>query len=241
MEKSRMTLKDKLSLAGRILFSIVLVSLIIWKFDALKNIDVAALIDGVALPKALATILGVYAVKGAAFVVPASLVYIAVGMSIPIMWALAVNTVGIVIEITISYLIGVILGGNFVTKKLKATKNGQKIFKIYEEHSKSSVLIMRFAGLPIDFCSLFFGAMRVNYFSYVLMSLAGILPRVILFTILGEKVYGLIPMEYVIPVAAVALVIVVIVSTIKFAVKSAKGKVTSTIEADEETDTSEQE
>ena len=233
MKPTLLRLKNSFGLAMRIIISIALTAVIIWKFRYLQNLDVRAFIDNSHLMQTILTLLGVYAVKGVTLVVPASLIYIVIGMSLPVtkmfgvsvpLIALAVNIAGIIIEVSVTYLMGVILGGPFVTKKLKATKYGEKIFGIYEKHNKSSVFIMRIAGLPIDFCSLFFGAMRTRYLPYLGMSLAGILPRVILFTILGDKVYDLVPMKYVVTVAAAALVIFLVVSTIRYAYKSAKSE-----------------
>lgn len=225
IKKSLVKAKNSIGLALRIVFALAIIAVIIWKFKELQNIDVRALIEAAgSLPKTLITILGVYLVKGLTLIVPASLVYIAVGMSIKIGWALAVNITGIIIEVTVTYILGLILGGPFVTKKLGETKAGKRILGTYEKHEKGSIFIMRILGLPIDFCSLFFGAMRVRYIPYLLMSLAGILPRVILFTILGDKVYDLVPMKYVVSVAAVAVTVFLIVWIIKYIIKSIRSE-----------------
>ncbi len=233
MKAALLRAKNGIGLALRIVLSVAIVALIIWKFQELQNLDVREFIDNTHLSKTIFTLFGVYAVKGICLVVPASLIYIVIGMSLPVtnifslsvpLIALLVNTMGIIIEVSVTYLMGIILGGPFVTKKLKASKYGEKIFNIYDKHEKSAVFIMRILGLPIDFCSLFLGAMRSKFLPYLGMSLAGILPRVILFTILGDKVYDLIPMKYVISVAAVALAVFLVYSTIKYAIKSAKSE-----------------
>lgn len=233
MKAALLRAKNAIGLALRIVLSVAIVTLIIWKFQELQNLDVREFIDNTHLSKTIFTLFGVYAVKGVCLVIPASLIYIVIGMSLPVtnifslsvpLIALLVNTMGIIIEVSVTYLMGIILGGPFVTKKLKASKYGEKIFDIYDKHEKSAVFIMRILGLPIDFCSLFLGAMRSKFLPYLGMSLAGILPRVILFTILGDKVYDLIPMKYVISVAAVALAAFLVYSTIKYAIKSAKSE-----------------
>jgi inosine-uridine nucleoside N-ribohydrolase len=62
--------------------------------------------------------------------------------------------------------------------------------------------------------------MRVRYLLYLGMSLAGILPRVVLFTILGDKVYDLVPMKYVVAVGAALVVIALIVWIVKYTIKT---------------------
>lgn len=233
MKAALLRAKNATGLALRIIFSVAIVALIIWKFKYLQSLDVREFIDNSHLMKTIGTLLGVYAVKGVALVVPASLIYIVIGMSLPVtqifgvsvpLIALAVNALGIVVEISVTYLMGIILGGPFVTKKLKATKYGEKMFAMYDKYEKSAVFVMRIAPLPIDFCSLFFGAMRTRYLPFLGMSLAGILPRVILFTILGDKVYGLIPMKWIITIGAAALIVFLIYSTIKYAFRSTKAE-----------------
>ena len=220
MKKTALALRNSFALALRIIFSVAIIALIIWKYKALTNLDVRSLIDGIPVIRAAATILGVYFIKGITLIVPASLVYIAVGMSMKIVPALCVNIVGIIIEVSVTYLMGIILGGPYVTKKIKSMKKGEKILSIYEKHEKAGIFLIRIIGFPIDFCSLFFGAMRVRYLPYLGLSLAGILPRVILFTILGDKVYNLIPMKYVIPVAAAAVVAVLVIWVVRSALRA---------------------
>lgn len=223
MKEKLFRAKHSIGLALRIILAVAVITLIAINFTKLQNLDVRALIENSSTFAAtVATILGVYLLKGLTLVVPASLVYIAVGMAIKPLIAVLLNCIGIVIEVSATYLMGIILGGPFVMKKLEQTKYGNKILSMYEKHEKSGVFLIRIAGLPIDFCSLFFGAMRVRYVPYLLMSLAGILPRVIVLTILGDKVYNLIPMKYVIPVAAGLIVVALIVWIVKYLSKSTK-------------------
>ena len=77
----------------------------------------------------------IYVVKALLFVIPASLVYIAVGQVMSIMladapfspmWvAVPLNLVGIILELTATYLLGMFLGGQTVEKLLTKNKNGQ--------------------------------------------------------------------------------------------------------------------
>ena len=225
IKKSLLKSKHAFGLAFRIIFALALIAVIILNFNKLQNLDVRALIEGIgSLPLRLAAVLGVYLLKGITFVVPASLVYIAVGMAMKPVTAVIINCIGIVIEVTVTYIIGLILGGPYVLKKLEGTKYGKKIQGIYDKYQKPGIFIIRILFLPIDFCSLFFGAMRVRYVPYLLLSLAGILPRVIILTILGDKVYDLIPMKYIVPAALVLVVIFMVAWIIKYLVKANKSE-----------------
>ena len=59
------------------------------------------------------------------------------------------------------------------------------------------------------------GAFDFNFFTYFLFSVLGLAPRVIAFTILGDKIYDLIPMKYIVLIAIVAIPVAVAAAIIK--------------------------
>lgn len=212
-----------LSLIIKLAICTALIILITVNYDYLKNLDIRKLIgSSSSLPATYATLLGVYCVKGLTMVIPASVIYIAVGMALKTSSALIINGAGIIFEITVTYLLGRFLGGDAVMTKIGKIKNGKKIISLYKKYKKPGIFVIRFFGLPIDFCSLFFGAMKVPYAEYMLFSFIGIMPRVIIFTILGDKVYDLIPMKYIIPAALTAAGAIMMFVLIKYVVNSIK-------------------
>ena len=83
----------------------------------------------------------------------------------------------------------VILGGEYVEKRLKGSKAGDKVLALGDGKKLSVLFLVRFLPVfPIDFVSLFLGATKLPYWKYALISLGGIMPRVILFTILGDGI-----------------------------------------------------
>ena len=191
-----------------------LFAVIVFNYDRLSTLDVRTLIDGASsLTAAALTVIGIYAVKSAVFVIPASLIYLSVGMAFDTPVALLINTLGIAVEITLSYFLGKFLGGEKVDAMLRGKKGYDLLNKLKEKGRFAFVFLLRFLSFPIDFGSLFFGASGFAYPSYFVMSLLGILPRVLLMTVLGYGIYELIPMKYVItavlviiPVAAIGIV-----------------------------------
>ena len=76
-------------------------------YDFLSNLDIRILIAGASsIFIAELIILGVYAVKAVMMVVPASLIYISVGMAFDPKRAVIVNLLGIALEVTITYFLG---------------------------------------------------------------------------------------------------------------------------------------
>ena len=85
---------------------------VLLNYQTLTHLDVRALVQNAAsLPAAVCTVLGVYILKGFVFVIPASLFYISVGMAFSPLTAVFVNLGGILLEVIVSYLFGVFLGG----------------------------------------------------------------------------------------------------------------------------------
>jgi phospholipase D1/2 len=226
LKKNKLELKTVLGLAARIAVSFVVIAVILWKYDELKNIDVRAIVDASGtFAVAVISILGVYLLKSLTFVVPASIVYIAVGMAFDWWVALIINAAGIAVEVTSTYFFGKIMGGKKVIEKVESTKYGEKLLKMQSKNKVSALLAIRFLPVfPIDIVSLLLGAMRTPFGQYTAVSLGGILPRVFLFTILGDGLYKYIPMQKLVIVAVILVPLALVAWIIRYAIKSFKSK-----------------
>lgn len=199
-------MKNRILNILKILLAVVIMIVTIINYETLSNLDIRQLIasaDSLALATAL--IMGVYFVKSFVFVVPASLIYIAVGMAFETWQALIINAVGIAIEVICTYYLGRFLGKDAVTKKLSGNKAGEKLLNMKSKNKNLMVFIARFTGVPIDFTSLFMGAFDFKFLPYLIMSLLGLLPRVFVLTVIGDGFYNLIPMKYIIIAVIVAI------------------------------------
>lgn len=209
--------KEILKAALKIAVALAVFVAVLCNYDTLTHLDMRTLAASApSLSAAVSTVLGVYILKGLVFVIPASLFYISVGMAFEPLTAVAVNLAGILLEVTVSYVFGRFLGGAYITKLLQSKKGGQRILEMQNKRSgAASVFVMRLLPVfPIDFVSLFLGGSKYPFVKYLLLSVAGIAPRVILFTLLGDTIYDYIPMRLIItliviavPVAAVAVLI----------------------------------
>lgn len=209
--------KEILKAALKIAVALAVFIAVLCNYDTLTHLDMRTLAAAApSLLAAILTVLGVYVLKGLVFVIPASLFYISVGMAFEPLTAVAVNLAGILLEVTVSYVFGRFLGGAYITKLLQSKKGGQRILEMQNKRSgAASVFVMRLLPVfPIDFVSLFLGGSKYPFVKYLLLSVAGIAPRVALFTLLGDTIYDYIPMRLIItliviavPVAAVAVLI----------------------------------
>ena len=213
-----------IGLVVRIIIAAGIIGLIVWKYDALRNIDIPALVaEKENVWVAVLSIWGVYLLKAVTFVVPAAVVYIAVGMAFSPVIAVLVNAAGILLEVCATYLLGILLGGPYVTHKLEQVRWGEKILALQKRGKLSAVFLLRLIPVfPIDLTGLLLGAVRMRFLPYLGISLAGILPRVILFTLVGNRIYDLIPRQTLTLIAAILVALALIVWVVRYAFKSKK-------------------
>lgn len=192
--------KDIALIILRCVLALSLFAVAIIYYDELSTIDVRAIADVTdKLIVMIALILCIYFIKALVFVVPASLVYVAVGAIMEPIPAVIVNLIGIFIEVSVTYWLGSFLGKDAVHKLLSKKETGRKLLE-KDIGNKASVLvsIRAIPAFPIDFVSLFYGVSGCSYLKYAFLSVAGISWRVILFTVLGDALFEWIPMDKII-------------------------------------------
>ena len=206
-------LKSTLLALLRATVAMIIFVVAVINYEKLKNIDVRALVEASStLVAAIATIWGVYLVKSVLFIIPASLIYISTGMAFDVLPACLVSLVGIVIEVTVTYFLGLFLGGDYVNKLLAKSKGGQKILDMkFNDNFPAFLGIRALPVFPIDFVSLFWGASKARFPRYFIASVIGIMPRVILFTILGDGIYDYIPIHLIIKIVIFAIPVGVVI------------------------------
>ena len=209
--------KDIFLIILRCVVALSLFAVAIIYYEELSTIDVRALADVTdKLAVLIILILAVYIIKALVFVVPASVVYVAVGAIMSPVLAVIVNLTGIFIEVSVTYFLGRFLGKDAVYKMLSKKETGIKLLE-KDIQSKASVLvsIRAIPAFPIDFVSLFYGASGCKYLKYAVLSVAGIAWRVILFTLLGDAIFNWIPLDKIILVAICCIPIGVVYYLIK--------------------------
>lgn len=219
--------RDILLIILRCVVALTLFSIAIIYYDELSTVDVTAIASFTdKLPVIIFLVLLLYVVKALVFVVPASLVYVAVGAIMDPVLAVVVNLVGIFIEVTVTYFLGRFLGKDAVHKLLSKKEIGVKLLQ-KDIQNKASVLvsIRAIPAFPIDFVSLFYGASGCSYLKYALLSVAGISWRVILFTIIGDAIFEWIPMDKIILIVICLIPVGVIYYLMKkFVIEPKKAK-----------------
>lgn len=209
--------KDIFFIILRCVIALALFAIAIIYYDELSNVNVATLVAGTdKVAVMIGIILALYFVKALVFVIPASLVYVAVGVILTPTLAVAVNLTGIFIEVSVTYLLGRFLGKDAVFRLLTKKEAGKKLLEKDIQSKASALLVIRAVpAFPIDFVSLLYGASGCAYLKYALLSLAGISWRVILFTLIGDGVFSWIPLDTIILIAICLIPVGVIYYLIK--------------------------
>ena len=224
--------KDLLWLLFKILVTSTIFVLVLLHFDTLKNLDVRALVTSASsTATAIGTVFGVYCLKGIVFVIPAMLIYVSVGMVFSPLMAVLLNLVGLLLELIVSYLFGLFLGGDKIRAFLFSKKGGKKILEMQSGKKYTSIFLMRLLpAFPIDFVSLFLGSTKEKFLPYLLFSFLGVAPRVIVLTLLGDKIYDLIPMRLIVIAILVFVVVFAIVAVVQYILKKKKQRITKVSE-----------
>ena len=130
--------------------------------------------------------LAAYALKSQTVVVPYALIATAVGLIFDLPAALAVNTLGSVVCISLPYLTGRGSDGVLVDALLARQPRMRAFYEANRRHLFLVSLVLRVTNLSNDILGLFFGALGMNYWQYLASSFVGILPTMVLYTVLGN-------------------------------------------------------
>lgn len=130
--------------------------------------------------------LAAYALKSQTVVVPYALIATAVGLIFDLPAALAVNALGSVVCISLPYLTGRGSDGVLVDALLARQPRMRAFYEANRRHLFLVSLVLRVANLSNDILGLVFGSLKMKYWEYLLSSLVGILPAMVLYTVLGN-------------------------------------------------------
>ena len=220
--------KEILSVFLRIAVAAAIFVAVVMNYEKLVNLDLRALVSSIGVIwYAYFAVIGVYALKSIVFVVPAMMIYVSVGISFDTGAALILNLIGLAVEVTITYFLGRFLGGEYVSKLLEKNKGGRKLLNMKTKTKNSFLFVARVVpAFPIDFTSLFLGSSNYGFVSYFLISILGIYPRVLLFTLIGDSIYKYIPKELIIKLIIIGIPVGVAAFLIYRAVKKRKNSIT---------------
>lgn len=138
---------------------------------------------------AAALFLLLYALKSAFVVFPLMVLEIAVGHIFSHRAALAVNFLGILIILTVPYRIGRFVGIDAIQRLVKKYPKFEAILGKQQENSFFLCFFLRIVGcLPGDVVTMYLGATRTPFYKNLAGGALGMLPSMILATLIGESI-----------------------------------------------------
>lgn len=129
--------------------------------------------------------LGLFLLKSVDFIMYSGVLYAADGIMFPMWAAILLNLVGSAIIVTTPYWIGRTLGRPLLDVLKKKQPKLGVIDRFRLESDFVTTLLLRFAGLPYNFTSLYLGAINMRFPQYLAGSVLGMMPLVVNYTVLG--------------------------------------------------------
>lgn len=154
--------------------------------------------------------LGFYALKSLSVVFPLAAIFVAIGAIYPYGIAVALNIIGLAVCFTIPYLVGRISGGGLVkTIEHKYPKAQKLVCYGHDNNLFASYISRAVVVVPGDLVSMIHGALRMPYRPYLLGSIMGVLPEMLVQTYIGAQLKHL-------TLKSVLVMIALIVATLAF-------------------------
>ncbi|WP_028517703.1 TVP38/TMEM64 family protein [Ruminococcus flavefaciens] len=129
-----------------------------------------------------------YAFKTVSIIFPYKVLQITVGMQFSIIPAFFINLAGSAISFAVGYIMGRFYGTEAVKK---IVRKNNKLSLLIEHQSKNIIFFSFFLRtllfLPLEAVSMYFGAVKANFKEYLLGSILGMLPNIVISTIMCDN------------------------------------------------------
>ena len=136
--------------------------------------------------QAVLVMLGLFALKSVDFVMHSGVLYAADGVMFPLAGALALNAVGALILTLPGYYIGLHIGGPVVAYVEDKYPRLRALAEAATGNELLTSLMLRAVGVPTLAASVLLGARRCRLGPYLLGSLLGQTPLLIVYTLIGK-------------------------------------------------------
>ena len=138
------------------------------------------------LPLAVLSFLIIFSVKSVVMLIPITVLYISVGIVFPYGgWAYMVAYLGVLLALSIGYFNGKRLGEDKVESLISRYPKMERFMEKRRENFTYLCFFSRLIPFPFDVFSMFSGAIKVPFVRYLVLSLLGLTPKLILFVFTG--------------------------------------------------------
>jgi len=128
-----------------------------------------------------------YLIKSISFGIPFAFLYATSGSIFPLHIALLVNLGGIFINMQIPYMIGWRSGAPLVNRVLHKYPQLNRLKNIGSRSGLFIAFLFKFFGkIPHELTNTVLGALHINYWEYIVGSVLGLIPTMVVTTIIGK-------------------------------------------------------
>ena len=123
------------------------------------------------------------------------------GLILPIWIAIPVNTVGVALQMTIKYFWGKRFGAGYSWKLIKKNETLYRMFKSNGKGNPGLLFTIRLVpSTPVNMISSIYGSFDFGYRKFILLSIAGFFPKLIMFTFTGKNMYDPLSAGFLVPI-----------------------------------------
>ncbi len=183
--------RNKILLIFRIIPILIMIALIVLITKNINTLTISEILNYVPSNYFLAVIViwGLYIIKSLSIIFPLSLLCIASGIIFTPIYGIFVNIIGLFLTVSIPYLVGRFCGTDLFDKLSEKYEKINKINDLKNNNEYFLPYILRIIGiLPCDIVSLALGSLKINYKKYVIGSIIGLMPRMIVNTLIGQTI-----------------------------------------------------
>lgn len=137
-------------------------------------------------PRAAAVILALFVFKGLSGL-PYAAILIGCSLIFDLPLALAINTVGTLICISVSYLVGRFSKGLSFDGMMEKYPKFRRYFNNATNYSFTFCFAVHTLHLSMEVQGVLFGLLRTGYLPYIAGSMLALLPSMVWFTVIGDK------------------------------------------------------
>ena len=170
--------------------------------DYFRNVDPRDVVDYInaSQTRGLFVLIGLYSLKAVTFVIPIALLFIASGAFLPLFQAVILTYALLAIELSLTFVIGRLLGREKVSKILSKNKRAEKFLHMDIEEGFLMTLMLRIVPNPsIDFISLLLSTTNLSYKSFITASLLGLSPSLLTYIFIGDAIWDPVSTAFVVP------------------------------------------
>ena len=180
-------MKEKLKMYLPIIVMLIIAltaGILIW-LDILQVDQIIAAVNDNRLLAAI-VILALFAFKGCSCI-PYAVILIGCALIFELPLAIAINTVGTVLCISVSYLIGRFSKGLTFESVMEKHPKFSRYFSNAENYSFTFVFFTHTLHLSTEVQGVLFGRLRTPYWAYIAGSMAALIPSMLIYTVIGDE------------------------------------------------------